>query len=271
MYPNCLCGGTTYKSYHFNRGGDDFEVIECSQCGLARTWPIPLIDQDKQTFYDQQDDFNERLEQIALWNKFLERTIKIIKKYKNGGDLLEVGCNVGICVDLANKGGYNAYGIDLSKRATDIGKEKFSLGDRLSQGTLNDQKKNNKKYDILVYTHVLEHIEKIFNELADARELLKQDGILFIEVPNFNSIWRKVLGSKWYGFINRQHVWQFSKKPLEKIIKKNGFDVLFSTTKFSLYHQVRFNIKGFIKMILHLLAYVFNSGDNLIIVAKKNN
>lgn len=271
MYTNCLCGNDKYKVYHFNRDGDNFEVIKCRQCGLARTWPIPLLAKDGQVFYDQQDDFNERLEQIVLWNKFLNRAIKIIKKYKKEGDLLEVGCNVGIFVDLANKSGYSAYGIDLSKRATDSGKEKFNLNDRLGQGSLANQQKNFKKYDIIVYIHVMEHIEKISDELRDAWELLKPNGILFIEAPNFDSIWRQVLGNKWYGFSHKQHIWQFSRKSLEDIVRKNKFDILFSTTRYSMHHQATLDIKGLIKIILHFLAFILKSGDNLIVVAKKNS
>jgi len=271
MYINCLCGGYKYRVYNFKRDGVDFEVIECSRCGLGRTWPIPLLKEDKQVFYNEQDDFNERLEQAALWRKFLNRALKIIKKYKKEGDLLEVGCNVGLFIDLANRNGYNAYGIDLSKRATDFGKERFNLNGRLSQGSLIDRKGDSKRYDVIAYIHVMEHIERIEDEFNLIKSALAPDGILYIETPNFNSCWRKALKSSWYGFSPKQHIWQFSRKPLEDILKKNGFKIIFSATRHSMHHEISFSFKGFIKAVLHLASFIFNCGDNLTVVAKKAN
>lgn len=267
----CICGNNKYKTREFSRNDLKFEVIECLNCGLARTWPVPLAGQDREAFYERQDDFKERFLQIKSWEKFFRRAISVIKKYKNRGDLLEVGCNIGISVALALENGFNSYGLDMSKRAIDFGGEKLGLRRRLSRGTLAGLKNSGRKFDVISYVHVMEHIENIEAELNLAKEMLKPDGVLYIESPNFDSCWRKVLRSNWYGFCPGQHIWQFSRKSLENILKNNGFIILFSTARHCLSHSLSGDYKGFIKAVLYIVSFIFNCGDNMMVVVKKAN
>jgi 2-polyprenyl-3-methyl-5-hydroxy-6-metoxy-1,4-benzoquinol methylase len=270
MFPKCsLCGAGNYKEFSFYNSGIDFKIIKCANCGLSRIWPPPLIKNNAGLYYKEQTDYENRLTEIDLWVKFSSRILKIVGKYKIAGKFLDVGCNCGILVKEAIKRGYVAFGIDFSLKAIEAGGEKFNIKDRLFCGSIKDLDFKENSFDIITYIHVLEHIEGLSAELKDAYRILKPRGLLVIEVPNFESIWRKVLGNKWYAFSPFQHIWQFGPKSLKKIIENENFIIVKIYTQYSMYHKITHDIKGVFKLLLKIYSYIFNFGDNLIIVAVK--
>ncbi len=269
IYPKCLCGSSDYKEYFFNNSDVDFGVIKCKKCHLSRTWPIPLSHEEICSYYDEQTDYKDRAEQEDLWKKFTNRTLKIIKKYKEKGKLLEVGCNCGIFIKEALREGFDAHGIDVSSNAIKFGVDKYNLKERLSCGHVKDFQYKENDFDVVTYLHVLEHIEGLRTELKEVNRILKSNGILIIEVPNFESIWRKFLRNRWYGFSPFQHIWQFSKEPLEKILKEEKFVILKTYIRQNMHHEISFSLKGVIKLMLSIYSCIIGSGDNLVIVALK--
>lgn len=271
IYPNCACNRNNYKEIlsgvHNNR---EFQIIKCQKCGLSRTWPIFENENAIGKFYNEQEDYQERLNQLELWQSFGQRILKILKKYKNFGDLLDIGCNIGIFTDLARKNSYNAYGIDLSSKAIEMGKKEFHLENRLTIGKLEEINFPSNKFDIVTYLHVLEHIPDLNAELAKAYKVLKPRGIILIETPNFNSIWRKVLRARWYPLAPHQHIWQFEPQSLKKILENHKYSILETNTNYNMYHKISFDFKSLIKAILSFLSLLFRGGEDLIIVAQKN-
>ena len=88
-------------------------------------------------------------------------------------------------------------------------------------------KKNKYKFDIIILRHVLEHIlefDKLINNLKSL--LKKKTGILVIEVPNYDSIWIKILRESWPGYFYPYHHYVFSEKFLKKQLIKNGLKLI---------------------------------------------
>lgn len=270
MYPDCVCGNNNYTIRSYDNG-KKFAVIICQNCGLGQTWPKPAASDNADCFYNNQEDFFERNEEIILRKKFAHNTLNILKKIRKGGKLLDVGCNMGIFVQEALQGGYDAHGIDISMNAVNFGVKRLQLKNNLSIGTINDIINKNEKYDIVSYIHVLEHIEKIKEEIEYAKKILKTKGLLILEAPNYDSIWRQIVGGKWYGFSPEQHVWQFNREALTKILIKEKFKIVYASTRQSMYHKTTLDLRSAVKIILYLISYLFNKGDNLIIVAEKND
>lgn len=270
MYPDCVCGNNNYTTCSYDNG-KKFDIIICRNCGLGRTWPRPAASGNADDFYNNQEDFFERNEEIILRKKFARNTLNILKKIRKGGKLLDVGCNMGIFVQEALRKGYKAHGIDISGNAVNFGIEKLQLKNNLSIGTINDIINKNEKYDIVSYIHVLEHIEKIKEEIKYAKKILKINGLLVLETPNYNSIWRQIVGGKWYGFSPEQHVWQFSREALAEMLIKEKFNIVYTSTRQSMYHKITFDLRGTVKIMLHIISYLLNKGDNLIIIAEKND
>lgn len=269
MYPDCVCGNNNYTTRSYDNG-KKFDIIICQNCGLGQTWPRPVALDNADDFYNNQEDFFERNEEIILRKKFAHNTLSILKKIREGGKLLDVGCNMGIFVHEALRKGYDAHGIDIAINAINFGIKKLQLKNNLSAGTIKDIINKNEKYDIISYIHVMEHIEKINEEIKYAKKILKINGLLVLETPNYNSIWRLIVRGKWYGFSPEQHVWQFSREALTEMLIKEKFNIVYASTRHSIYHKITFDLRGAVKIILYFISYLLNKGDNLIIIAEKN-
>jgi SAM-dependent methyltransferase len=73
----------------------------------------------------------------------------------------------------------------------------------------------NKQYDLIVMSHVLEHVTEPLNFLNNATKKLKKDGIIFIEVPCRDWLHKS---------IDEPHLLFFDKEPMSRLLEKVGFN-----------------------------------------------
>ena len=69
----------------------------------------------------------------------------------------------------------------------------------------------------------LEHEVNPVGLLKNAYNKLKDGGVIFIKVPNFNSINRLYRKEKWCGFRHPDHVNYFTPETLVKTCRKAGY------------------------------------------------
>jgi len=72
----------------------------------------------------------------------------------------------------------------------------------------------------------LEHEHKPIELLTHAERVLQPGGIAIIKVPNFASINRRVMGSRWCGFRFPGHVNHFTPASLRAMVEDAGFGVM---------------------------------------------
>lgn len=267
--PNCLCGAHSYKLFRYAADGSAFAVAECRACHLARTWPSPLAGSALVGYYAERDDYELRLREIDIWRPFSESFLAIVRRFVPAGRLLDVGCNLGILVSVARQAGYAAQGLDLSEKAVRRGESALGLGGALSVGTLSAMRYPSGSWDVISYMHCLEHLEDPVGELAEVKRALRPGGVLAIEVPNFFSLWRRLQGAGWYGFVPTQHIWQGGRRGLTALLRRSGFEIAFVSCRLSLYREAAGGMKGLAKRMLSWLAYLTDTGDRLIIMARK--
>jgi 2-polyprenyl-3-methyl-5-hydroxy-6-metoxy-1,4-benzoquinol methylase len=170
-----------------------FKIHRCLTCGHVQLFPLPTPEQD-QAFYDG----DRQLQNVSGGGTDLQR-----EKFKSIADterrvswldsiisspskILDVGCGYGFFVDALTNKGYEAMGIEVSKLRLDLAKS--SLQGDFIQGQIDDQKIQNlyqNNFDAVTLFHVLEHLTDPVNFLLKCLNLIKPNGYLLIEVPNF--------------------------------------------------------------------------------------
>lgn len=176
MYSACLCLKkrlifTPYISYKNETVFKDFEGIiigKCKKCGLLKTFPPKNISfnpkQSRKDMYESRKTFF-----IDLFTPIVEK----IKEYKPSGNILDVGCSSGILMELLKKEKYDVFGIEPNKKAFTMAKRKFR--NKVFNGTLRSfRKKHPAKFDIIIYNHVLEHINDVRSEIMFIKTTLKK-------------------------------------------------------------------------------------------------
>ena len=179
-----------------------------------------------------------------------------IKRLKPMGDLLDFGCGTGYLLKYLSSKKYNVEGIEFDKRAIRIAKNVHGLAVY--------SKWKNKKYDIILINHVLEHLPNPKNELEIIKSHLKEDGIIVVRIPNINSRQFKIFGGKWFHLDAPRHLNHFYKGSFYAIAKSAGLKIFRSDYfnididplgwYFSIFGFPKKGFKGFNPLELLILA-----------------
>jgi SAM-dependent methyltransferase len=137
---------------------------------------------------------------------------------KNRGNVLDIGC--GRCTELIKykEYGWKCFGLDLDSDVKEIG-EKHELN--IFIGELEEANFPDNYFDLIIMKHSLEHIHNSNDILKEIHRILRVDGILYIEVPNGESLEAKIFKKYWHQF-HFGHLYLFSPETLNKLLSKNG-------------------------------------------------
>lgn len=226
--------------YDKERKDNPVNFVICRKCGLVYENPRKTEEEYKK--YYQTAFRDEKLEGEALTNyinsrieagnniyKLVKRTfscnkINFLKQFLNGNkqfSVLDVGCGVGGILVPFKQAGFRCKGIDTPSFYTSVGKEK--LGIDIEEGFLEDIKIK-EKYDIIILNHVLEHFLNPIQELNEIRSILKDNGILYVEIPDLE---RPYNWTSLKYFFLLGHVFYYSPETLGILMNKCGFERIF--------------------------------------------
>jgi len=241
MRPKCkLCESLEIvEAYSFR----DYQLLKCKKCNLLFTnqahLPKNLYSQEYFTKvhpnyfgYCTKDYLNKRSKKVENFT----RGIKLIEKYKAPGKILDVGCAIGVFLDIAKKRGWEVFGVDISHYAVEQAKKNFGIV--VKEGELTAVKFSGKKFDVITMWDFIEHVPDPNKTLSEAWRILKDDGILFIHTINEDSLMSKLAHLSYYVSFKKikklvqmihpiHHNFHYSKLTLEAFLRKHNFKVLY--------------------------------------------
>ncbi|MDC1338217.1 class I SAM-dependent methyltransferase [Pelagibacteraceae bacterium] len=207
------------------------EYFECKNCGhiFARLF-FDLKDiYNKQYFdytYSSLDKLKTRfnfVKNLKFKNSDNKNRVGRINEYfdkKKNLDVLDIGSGMGIFLHEMKKKQWNCLGLELDKRY-----KKF-CNEFLKIKVLNIKFQNlkiNKKFNLITFNKVLEHVENPITLLKISSKFLKKDGKIYIEVPDSNV---KKLGKLRDEFCI-DHLHLFSIQSVSNMASRSGFSVDF--------------------------------------------
>lgn len=201
----------------------DFNLQKCSGCGFVITNPRPDINSigdfyKSDKYISHTGGSKSIIDKIYLQARklTLHRKLKLITNYKNSGHLLDFGCGTGEFLNHMQKNGWEITGVEPSdnarKKATEI--TKSFINSSLTE--------INQKFDIITLWHVLEHVHDLNEKIKSLKNLLKEDGIIFIAVPNHESADAQHYKNNWAGYDVPRHIWHFSKSNMHQLLQNHG-------------------------------------------------
>ncbi len=234
-----LCGANRYQVLYqsVNKGKEEFEdfvytitdnritlpprIVRCLNCGLIYANPEIKI---KELYFSYKNMVDETYLHEEKGRRLSARImLHRIMEFKRGGKFLDIGCAAGLLLDEARKLGWETYGVELSRWAVKIAKERFNL--ELFEGLLKDAKYPNIFFDVVIMVDVIEHLPDPLGTLKEIRRILKPDGLLCVCTPDIYSLISRLLKAKWWG-LKRSHIFYFSKQSLTKMLAAVGFNVI---------------------------------------------
>lgn len=229
--PICSCNHYTRvlktKDFRLKTSKDNFFIVACSQCRFKFLNPRPK-EISIAKYYP--DDFNKKGR--AFYDQFLyylfglaqKNAIKtIFKKYKKEGRVLDIGCGNGTFLLSMQQNGYDVWGTELNACAKKYAPD--TLQGRILYKKLEDCRFPEKSFDIITMFQSLEHFFNLKSILEEVRRILKDNGILYICVPNSDFFESRLFGKYCYNLEAPRHLYFFTRESLNSLLLKNGFQM----------------------------------------------
>jgi len=206
---------------------EEFTIVSCETNNFLFTNPRPK-ESDISKYYDFEDyishtnkenDFVSKLYQIVR-NYSIKIKCKLISKLIGSKKILDVGCGTGEFLSYMTSKGFDTYGVEIAKNARELSIKNHGL---LVKDSLSSLKEKN--FDIITMWHVLEHVYDLDGYMKKIKNILNDNGIVIIAVPNHKCFDQKFYGKHWAGWDVPLHLWHFDKESMLKVSNKYGFEI----------------------------------------------
>ncbi len=224
----CFCGSREFKSLsRYDRFGLPFGTQMCTGCGLIALDKM-LSENDLPSFYN---DIYWPL--VAGGTKIIHYDTSgfeaFIEPYINDDVkvVMEIGCGDGKKLELVrkliNQKGVRLIGSDFSEQALQVAKTK---GIEVLMGGL-EILKTAGKADILILSHVFEHLPNLRKALQDISDLIHPKSKIYVEVPGVIDLEnKKEYGFAYFEYCVLAHIHNFSLTTLANVFKAGGFGLI---------------------------------------------
>lgn len=233
---NCpICGSKNYKVLlrhrddHFLKAigypGAKVRVVACRRCGLVFQNPqidLKTLEKVYPKNFRKDKALSEKYFRIIIPDaeskmKWIERNILNVEK----GTVLDIGSAAGVLLNMFKEKGWNTFGVEPTVAFAQYSQEKYGLNVEI--GFFQESTLTGIEFDLITISHVLEHIVNPIEFLLIARKKLKDNGYLYVEVPNIQKPKLRVLYS---SFFASPHLFLFSPQTLKMVLAKAGFKIV---------------------------------------------
>ena len=218
---NCpACKANDERELFWKSGGC---YVACNKCSMLYLNPV-FKNEALEEYYRG----NHQLQGEVVANDlgfystlYLKGLSLIAKNIPELGSILDVGCSTGIFLDIAKSKGWQTYGLELNKKEAEIARGKNHL---IEEEMINCARFD-KKFDAITLWDVFEHIKDGFQFLSDAKKLLKEGGVIFIQSPSRDALAAKIMQSECNMFDGLEHVNLYGIESLTMLAKSVGYKV----------------------------------------------
>ena len=214
------CGCTDYKIMHKGvRDNADIDVLQCKKCGLVFLSDNSHIGPD---FYENGGMIAGYSLESWINNTKIDdkRRFLFLKNKIKNKVLTDFGCGNAGFLNNAKNVCKKVYGVELQKDLYEYFRScSLDIFQNISQIP--------EKSDIITIFHVLEHTKDPVKTLESMKSALKENGRVFVEVPNTKDALISLYKSKKFqDFVFWScHLYIFDKKTLEQTVKKAGYKI----------------------------------------------
>lgn len=160
-------------------------------------------------------------ERIVLISKFLCQSAS--QNQSSELSLLDIGSGFGFFSLCARKNGFEVVSINPGEYENLVYAELFKMNGytaNIQVGMFEDFRFARNSFDVVIASQVLEHVKHPREMISKVEKILKPNGILAIAVPNFHSLFVKLLGTRDRGCLwVPEHCNYFTKKSLLAMVE----------------------------------------------------
>ena len=215
--------------------GTSFDIIKCNDCKtqfiLGPTTPDELYNAiykldcvpgyDRYKRYAKSIIFEKKPLKFLSEQEFAYYSVYSYLRSRKVKNILEIGSGLGYLTYALNKEGYQTLGIDISKESIKNSINYFGpFYEAINLENL--KKKLEQKYDLIIMTELIEHVDSPLEFINDCLPLLSENGVILLTTPHYNGD-----NEVWKTDLPPVHRFWFSEKSFLTISKKIGLEPTF--------------------------------------------
>jgi 2-polyprenyl-3-methyl-5-hydroxy-6-metoxy-1,4-benzoquinol methylase len=230
-----LCHGDQHHHYLTCRdhtvSGQEFDIVECDECGFRFTNPRP--DEDEIGQYYESEDYTPHqetsqglIDTLYRWAQLytLRSKRRLIASLVADppGRLLDFGCGTGEFLHLCQSKGWVARGLEPDPDAQAVAAERYDLTveapDRVQELPINH-------FDVITLWHVLEHVSDLTNTVRALKRTLAPTGTLVVAAPNCAALDAQYYGAHWAAYDVPRHLYHFRPDHIRRLFDRIDMSV----------------------------------------------
>ena len=222
---------------------------------LSNKYYVTIIPEKKKSFFEANYHFKTIDPDGKKRNLLKERKSylynnkhisKVLKKSKPGR-IIDIGCGLGWNMSILGKK-WDKYGTDISSFALKNA-SKYCKTYNGDIEKLLKEKKIKTKFDYILFSHVIEHLKNPIYVLKKLREILKKNGTLFLETPNFDSAAFRLFEHRFRLLNDPTHISLFTNESMFRALRDLGYKVI--SVEYPFFETNYFNKKNLLKLLNH--------------------
>jgi 2-polyprenyl-3-methyl-5-hydroxy-6-metoxy-1,4-benzoquinol methylase len=214
----CPVCGATHSSYFCRAQG--FALNRCAVC--RHVFVSPRIRPDIQHRLSSELEVDFRDPFLGTQKLSAEYLCRLLRKHAPGPRLLDIGFGGGYLMRMARAYAFQVYGLDGSQ--TSIEHLAPLFGRRIKKVSLSDADLPWGSFDAAVMSHVLEHLPEPALVLNRIRQAMNHRAILYIAVPDIESLQFRIFGNRWDAINPVAHFQFFNEASLSRLLETCGFE-----------------------------------------------
>jgi len=261
-----ICGYAVYLIWEEK----NYRVFRCKRCGVHF-----YKDGNTAFLYDEIYFYRWYIRSFQKRKRYLKKLLSRIEKYIKlpKGNYLDIGCGIGIFLDIAKENLWSATGIDVSPAAIAYCKKKnFNV----MCGNLVQLGLPSQAFDVVVLFDVIAHLNNPSDYMKEIKRIIKDKGFLIIKTPRRSLLLFYI--ARFLKFTKKSRVllhipaqiFHFNERSLKNFCVLNGFDVMDIFTiddlPAFLLNTAAMNVLLF---FLHSFLKIFCGRDSMVVICKK--
>ncbi len=238
-----LCGGTRFAVV-YRHGPDrlhglssDHQLVRCRNCGLGQTNPRMDRGSIARSYPPSYASFSRAEPRGGAVGLIRDRARRLYEARWGpsdltpppppGGRALDLGTGTGEALAVLVRAGWQTWGVEPDEQAAELAARHAGLAaDRVVVATAETAEFPEDTFELVVASHVVEHLHDPKQVLEKIHGWLDRDGRLILRCPNFGSLERRLFGRWWFALDLPRHLYHFSPATLRRMLEEAGYEVV---------------------------------------------
>jgi 2-polyprenyl-3-methyl-5-hydroxy-6-metoxy-1,4-benzoquinol methylase len=229
-----VCLGSSFSLFlqakDYTVSGEKFDIQQCNSCKFKFTNPRPK-ESDLGKYYKAEAYISHSDTSKGLVNRLykliriytLKSKFRLIRRNLKNKYLLDIGAGTGAFLNEVKSHYTLVRGVEPDEDAKQVCKSKYGIE---LEPESNLHSFENESCDVITMWHVLEHVPRLRERIAEMARIIDKNGTIYIAVPNYESYDASKYGEYWAAYDVPRHLYHFDKQSIKSLFSEFGMDLM---------------------------------------------